>query len=187
MKKTLAIVVPGIGYSLDRPLLYYSKKIAVSKGVEIIPITYEEKICFDKDIKSERESAFAAYFNQMERQLAHARFDEYDKIMFISKSIGTYLSAKYMDKYNIHTSCNIVYTPLEETFNYELGKGICVSGTKDPWLEYSIYSQNISNTELKSLVIEDGNHSLETGNIEKDIMILKRVMDETERAIEKLI
>lgn len=37
--KKLAIVFPGIGYHCDKPLLYYSKKIAVSNGFEIKEVT----------------------------------------------------------------------------------------------------------------------------------------------------
>lgn len=31
----LAVVFPGIGYHVDKPLLFYSKKIAASHGFEV--------------------------------------------------------------------------------------------------------------------------------------------------------
>ncbi|MCQ2506160.1 MAG: hypothetical protein MJ113_03185 [Lachnospiraceae bacterium] len=40
MGKKLAVLFPGIGYSVDRPLLYYSKKVLKAKGYEIIEVNY---------------------------------------------------------------------------------------------------------------------------------------------------
>lgn len=185
-KNSLAILIPGIGYSLERPLLYYSRKLAEKANYDICSITYENRISFDRDIKSEREKAFYGYFVQVERQLDKVEFDKYDNILFITKSIGTVLMAKYTEKYHLKTN-NIVYTPLEETFDYELGKGICVSGTKDPWLEHSIYLEKIKNTSLKNTVIEDANHSLETGFVTNDILNLNMIMKESERVINNLV
>ena len=39
MKKA-AVLFPGIGYSVDRPLLYYSGKMALSRGYEVIRVPY---------------------------------------------------------------------------------------------------------------------------------------------------
>ena len=39
MKKT-AVIFPGIGYHTDKPLLYYSRKIAASQGYNVIEVPY---------------------------------------------------------------------------------------------------------------------------------------------------
>ena len=36
----LAVIFPGIGYHTDKPLLYYSKKLARSAGFEVREIGY---------------------------------------------------------------------------------------------------------------------------------------------------
>ena len=38
--KKLAVFFPGIGYHNDKPLLYYSRKLAAELGFEVIEITY---------------------------------------------------------------------------------------------------------------------------------------------------
>ena len=41
MGKRLAVIFPGIGYHCDKPLLYYSRKLAKEQGYkEIIPLEY---------------------------------------------------------------------------------------------------------------------------------------------------
>lgn len=37
----LAVIFPGIGYHSDKPLLYYSKKVAKRLGYEILDIRYD--------------------------------------------------------------------------------------------------------------------------------------------------
>ena len=38
--KKLACLFPGIGYTCDKPLLYYSWKMLAAGGWEVIPVTY---------------------------------------------------------------------------------------------------------------------------------------------------
>ena len=38
--KKLACLFPGIGYTCDKPLLYYSWKMLAQDGWEVIPVNY---------------------------------------------------------------------------------------------------------------------------------------------------
>ena len=38
--KKLAVFFPGIGYTVDKPLLYYSWKLLKGLGWEIVPVPY---------------------------------------------------------------------------------------------------------------------------------------------------
>ena len=40
MNKKLAVFFPGIGYTVDKPLLYYSRKLAASAGYDIRLLPY---------------------------------------------------------------------------------------------------------------------------------------------------
>ena len=40
MEKKIAVLFPGIGYHTDKPLLYYSKKLARKRGYEIVEVKY---------------------------------------------------------------------------------------------------------------------------------------------------
>ncbi len=35
-----AVLFPGIGYGVERPLLYYSGKMARAQGYDVIPVPY---------------------------------------------------------------------------------------------------------------------------------------------------
>ena len=38
--KRIAVVFPGIGYTVDKPLLYYSSKLLHASGWDVTPVSY---------------------------------------------------------------------------------------------------------------------------------------------------
>lgn len=176
-----AVVFPGIGYHCDKPLLYYSKKIAKSLGFEIIDVPYDG---FDskQNIKGNpagMQAAFAHAENEAERILKDVNWSSYSSLLFISKSIGTVVAAKYAVDHHLDAR-HIFYTPVEATFTYMQPKsGIAFTGTKDQWVNYSLVLKDCHKKDVFCHVIENANHSLETGDIFQDIEILGKIMKYT--------
>ena len=50
--KKLAVIFPGVGYHTDKPLLYYSKKLASRNGYEIVEVPYGK---FPKGVKGQEK------------------------------------------------------------------------------------------------------------------------------------
>ena len=64
--KKLAVIFPGIGYTADKPLLYYARRIAAEQGYEIMTIPYSG---FPKKIRGDRkrmEESFRIALDQSE-------------------------------------------------------------------------------------------------------------------------
>ena len=40
MSEKLAVLFPGVGYHVDRPLLYHSAKLARERGYEVCAVSY---------------------------------------------------------------------------------------------------------------------------------------------------
>ena len=90
----LAVIFPGIGYTADKPLLYFSRRIAVDNGYETRIMDYKG---FPPKVKGDRnrmEESFFIALRQAEEMLAGVDFAEYDDVVFIGKSIGTIVAAK---------------------------------------------------------------------------------------------
>ena len=53
MGKRLAVIFPGIGYHCDKPILYYSRKLAKEQDVAIVVVTHDDRMIplFDKIIR----------------------------------------------------------------------------------------------------------------------------------------
>ena len=184
--RKLAVFFPGIGYTIDKPLLYYSRKIAAEQGYEIKLIPYQG---FPTKIQGDagrmRESLRIAV-SQAEEMLSDTELTSYEEILFVGKSIGTIVAAKIAQDMEItdRTRC-VFYTPLEETFLFKAGEAIVFTGTADPWVgkANSRIPEYAAGCSYPCIAVTDANHSLETGNAAKDIDNLQMIMKETEQFI----
>ena len=168
-KMKLAVFFPGIGYHCDKPLLYYSHKLAVQYQYETVRIAYG-------NLRKELDEAFEDALAQTEECLENVDWDRYEEILFISKSIGTAVACAYAQQHQIRCR-NIYYTPLAQTFAGGPQKGIVFHGTKDPWVKTELIREGCRENALPLYVIGEGNHSLEVNETQQNLLILEQVME----------
>lgn len=172
----LAVVFPGIGYHVDKPLLYYSKKIAEEQGYQVIDLPYGG---FPQNVKGspkKMEEVFRSALSQSDRILDGIHFEEYEDILFLSKSVGTAVAAAFAQNHGLRTR-NIFYTPVGESFSFITQPGIVFHGTKDGWVETAVVKKECANRKLPLYITKEGNHSLETGCAKKDLEHLMKIME----------
>lgn len=184
--KKLAVLFPGIGYTNDKPLMYYSRRIAGEHDYEILPIAYSG---FPKKVKGDRkrmEESFSIALTQAEQRLAEVDLCSYDDVLFIGKSIGTIVAAKIASESQAKEKIRLVlYTPLPDTFSFPFGKAIVFTGTDDPWVgkeKSPVYGICVKKG-IPCTLISYANHSLESHDSFQDMKELYRIMRETERFI----
>lgn len=181
----LAIFFPGIGYHTDKPLLYYSRRLATQAGYETINVQYSG---FPSDVKGNPEKmkqAFVSALAQTEACLRDIDYASYEQLLFVSKSVGTAVAAAYAANRKV-SPAQIFYTPVEASFSFMQPDGIVFTGTKDPWVETDIVRTNCDRLRLPLTIIPDANHSLETGDALRDIKILQDIMAETKAYIDRI-
>jgi len=183
----IAILFPGIGYHCDKPLLYYSAKLAIHDQYEVIKVSYT-------NLSRSIPEAFAEACAQTEKYLENINWNQYEDILFISKSIGTSIAAAYAQKHDIRCR-NIYYTPLAQTFDFAPQFGLVFHGTNDSWVETAIIEKKCQERRLPLFIIENVNHSLELqtkdasmpqpmkNDILQNIRILENVMELTKQYI----
>lgn len=180
----LAILFPGIGYHIDKPLLYYARKIAKEND-------YQEIICLNYSYHGENirgnekkmQEVFEILFQQAAEQLKEIEFSKYEEILFISKSVGTIIASAYAEEHKILCR-QILYTPLEQTYQYQHKDAIAFIGSKDPWSDVKAVKILSGEQQVPINEYEDADHSLETTNTLQNIEVLKDVMHKTERYIQ---
>ena len=176
--KKLAVVFPGIGYTKDKPLLYYASKLVKSRGYEVIYIEYHNlpaKIQGNPEMmKKAAELAFA----QTEEQLKDVAFTEYEDVIFIGKSIGTVIQAKYAAEQGIKAG-QIWYTPVEATFSFNSQDVLAFIGDADPWSDYETVKRLAEAQGVKLYTFEGCNHSLETDDVLENVARVETVMQMT--------
>ena len=102
MKKQLAVLFPGIGYHADKPLLYYSAKLARAHGCEVTTVQYLALPSGLRDNPEQIEAAVQTALSAVEPQLEAVLRTDYDRIFFFSKSIGTAIAARYAVLHGLH-------------------------------------------------------------------------------------
>ena len=191
-----AVFFPGIGYHCDKPLLYYSRKLAQECGYEeIIALSYTYDGGNIRGNEEKMQQAFESLYEQAEKSLSAVDFGKYDEILFVAKSVGTIIASAYAEKHSIRCR-QILYTPLKYTYNFVHRDAIAFIGTSDPWSivpltpsshvpahsEVQAFSQK---QQVPMYTYENANHSLETTDTLENLKILQDVMGKTKGFLER--
>ena len=185
----IALVFPGIGYHTDKPLLYFSKKLAKNAGYEIKELKYHG---FPKKVKGDQAKMRKSYEIAMEQtcdMTAGIDFSAYEDVLILSKSIGTTVALAWASQHKI-PSRHLMYTPLLETFQFDqehqyLKDAIAFHGTSDPWAKTEDLIDATDKQKIPMILVPDSNHSLETGDVNRDLENLQKIMIESRKFIEQ--
>ena len=186
----LAVFFPGVGYTVDKPLLHYSRRLAANQGYEIKLLPYAG---FPEKIKGDRAKmveSFKLALRQAEDMLSDTDLTTYDDILFVGKSVGTIVAAKIAaESLMAETIRLVLYTPLEDTFTFLKDKAECImfTGATDPWVggENSRIPGLCEERKIPCHVVMKANHSLESGDLYKDLQNMQQIMKTTEEFIRK--
>lgn len=183
--KKLAVFFPGIGYHCDKPLLYYSRKLAAGFGYEIREVPYGGFAAGIKGNAEKMKEAFCSALAQAEELLGDVDWNAWERLLFVSKSVGTAVAAAFAGRHGLRTD-NLFFTPVEETFPFVEQEGIAFHGTADPWADTDAVRRACGEKGIPLFVTEGADHSLETGKVAEDLKILREVMGRCAKYIEKL-
>ena len=182
--KKLAVFFPGIGYTVDKPLMHYARRLAANAGYEIRLLPYAgfpDKIIGDRDRMT---ASFAIAYGQAEEMLKDLDFSAFEEILFVGKSIGTVVAAKMASESKFRDRIRLIlYTPLPETFSLPFGEAVAFTGGADQWVgkEKSPIPKLCRERGIPVTVIPGANHSLETGEVGTDIRNMEVIMEATRR------
>lgn len=172
----IAIVVPGIGYHTDKPLLYYAGKLAAECGYEVVRLSFKGFIADKRKMQENYEIART----QLDAHLEAIDWNTYEDIIFITKSLGTILAVNYAYEKGI-SARYLLYTPLEKTFENmkENINAVVFTGTEDAWVSYALVRKLCSEKKIPLHIYKEANHSLESGQTMRNLAYLQDVMNKT--------
>lgn len=179
IKKKLAVIFPGIGYHKDKPLLYYASKLVQSLGYDVINIEYHDIPQIKKGDTVMMKKAADIPFVQAQEQLQNVSFADYDDVLFIGKSIGTVVMARYLSEHEINVK-QIWYTPIEAAFSFSSQNVVAFIGDEDPWSDVEKIKTMAQAQGIKLYTYPHCNHSLECEVVDRNIANLREVMHITE-------
>ena len=177
----LAVLLPGIGYTLDRSLMDYSKNLAVEKGYDVLPIEYGFQ-AVRKKIDKDNMKDVEVVINESYELLKLSLENRYEKVIFIGKSLGTVVQRMLEEKIRKENYdgeiINIYLTPIDKTC--ELGikeNSLVVCGTKDPMITSENREKLSHMSNINYIEVDGAGHSLAIKNdVMRSIEALKTVI-----------
>jgi hypothetical protein len=189
-KKNIAIIFPGMGYNSNKPLLYYSKDLAYNLGFEIVEVKYG--LLPKDDLKVAFEQAMSEMRKSLKKQ-GVTDFSHYNKILFLAKSIGTAVSGTLTSELIQEEPTlsnklyNIYFTPVRHSLPMLCGNGIVFHGTADTWVETQAVKEACKGLSMNLYITEKADHSMETGDVLKDLDNMKTIMGQCKEYMESLL
>lgn len=183
--RKIAVIFPGVGYTKDRPLLYYAAKIAANCEYELRFIDYSG-IEWSKEKLKDQDflvKTLEKCLEITEETLEDTGDLSGDDVVFISKSIGTVVAAAYEKKKSLNVK-QICFSPLEMIGNYVREEGaVLFCADSDPFADYGLLCSAAKEKKLEIQRISGGNHSLETGDVIVDLENMKSMMQRVAEVI----
>lgn len=162
-RSKLAVLFPGTGYSCDRPLLHFARRMAEQNGCDVLPANYTVSLGHDLNHLEENvRRCLPLALQAVEAALGEVLCrHSYRDIFFFSKSFGTIVAGE-LERQLQRRVHQFFLTPLEPTFPYLKAHPCYVScGTADPWVPDTVRRQFVALPGIRLGLFPSANHSLE--------------------------
>ncbi|WP_404442803.1 alpha/beta hydrolase [Sutcliffiella horikoshii] len=175
----LAIILPGAGYTSQGPLLHFSSGHYFNQGFDLLQINYRFS---DAELDPFDAAGFSDnVLHTLEETLKESNYDQF---VIVAKSIGTIALTSLLKHTTFKNTSAIWLTPLlhrDDVYQAMLqgeNNSFCIIGDKDFCYREDRFAHLTSNPTLKTLLIPNGDHSLENKeDVLDSIDMLKNVID----------
>jgi hypothetical protein len=177
----------GLGYTYEKPLLYYVTMLMLKHGIDVVQIHYT----YPKELMTKSTDEIADVMMKdvdlvLQDVLSH---NDYKNIIFAGKSLGTIPLIQRVMKDEVYKDAvMLLLTPLltrSELFESLLEsthKGLLVIGTRDHYYTEEVYQLKTNTMNIR--VIENADHSLDVLYSPSDsLKALQTVLNSIERLL----
>ncbi|PVE74546.1 alpha/beta family hydrolase [Priestia megaterium] len=160
----ICFMFSGLGYTYEKPLLYYVTMLMLKHGIDVVQIHYT----YSKELMTKSTDEIADVIMKdidlvLQDVLSH---NDYKNIMFAGKSLGTIPLIQRVMKDEVYKDAvMLLLTPLltrSELFESLLEsthKGLIAIGTRDHYYTEEVYQLKTNKMNIE--VIENADHSLD--------------------------
>ena len=178
----LALVLPGLNYTADNPLLYYPSRLLVERGADVLQVradyTRPDFQSLDRleQMRWLGEDAQAALG-------AGQRQRDYRRLILIGKSIGTLTQAYLVSLGGCAQATTIWLTPLlRQPWLVDAalqcrGRALFIAGTGDRTYDQDALQRIQDATGARALLLPGANHSLEiAGDLQQSLKFMQEIL-----------
>ena len=188
----LAIFLPGMGYTCDRPLLYYPTQWLIDQGTDVFWVEYNYVRQPEYMMLPERERAKWTFADVSAACQAVLSQRAYQQVILVGKSLGTLAMGHLLRSGILGDALTPIWlTPLlhnawlRERISEDGRPGLFISGTADPHFDTQGMADASQTAGSEVLLIEGADHSLEiAGDLWSTLQTLEQVMRSVTRFIQ---
>lgn len=164
----LAIVLPGLSYRCDAPLLWYSTKALISLGADVLWVEYAYDLRSDW-VESDGRARKDWLFDDAVAATKAAMGARYEQVTFVGKSLGTLAmghllsTQKFPDRTKAAWLTPVLSDPdLRRQLEAVRLPSLLVIGAKDHYYDEAFLRRLRANKAVEIQVIRGADHSIET-------------------------
>lgn len=165
----LAILLPGVGYTCDMPLLYYAEFLLLSRDADVLRVDYSYNRRPDLREASQEELSRRLFADTSAALRAGLAQRTYREVTFVGKSLGTLAMGHLLapEHRPTQTIRAVWLTPIlsdtrvREHLMRDHRSSFLAIGTADPRYDVRFVGHIRAETEIETVVVEDANHSLD--------------------------
>lgn len=184
-----ALILPGIGYTCQMPLLYYPTQELLVQGADVLRVEYGQRPYFQDLSDREMVNCITADAKAASQVLLQQGL--YRRITLIGKSIGTAAMAYLLNEVNLPPLVRAIWlTPplrrkeLRAMIQQARPVSLFVIGTADSHYHKQGLTEVQNATLGDTLVIENANHSLE---IPHDVLQSVKIMEQVIQSLQAFL
>lgn len=179
----LALVLPGLRYTCDMPLLFYPSKLLLQKGFDVLQLHTDYTADKFANNSPDRQIDWLGEDARAALQAGMAQRD-YSHLMLIGKSIGTLaMSILLLNQPELRRRVTLWLTPLfrlplvEQATQQLTAPALFVGGTADNTFDAGRLQHLQTVIPAQALVFENANHSLEVeGQLTRSLEIMQELV-----------
>ena len=189
--KTLALILPGLNYSCDMPLLFYPAKLMLDRGADVLQVHSDYTTAIYQTANRQDQAVWLATDTQAALRAGRAQ-DDYRQLVLVGKSIGTLALASLVEGDLDLAAVAIWLTPLltqarllQAAASTRL-PGLFVASRSDPTFEAGALERIQEQANAEALLFDGANHSLEIpGDLFQSLEIMRQVLQGIQSFLEK--
>jgi hypothetical protein len=179
---SLAVMLPGRGYTVQGPLFHYSTGVFLNKGFDVLHVNYDYNTVQSESLTLEEE--VKQITQDVNSVLDHILIDQpYEDYTLIGKSLGTIALSSIVDRMAFKDAKIVWLTPLlqldyvMEMMLFSTQNGLCIIGDEDPCFISEKFEKLKEKENMQTLLIPGTEHSLNYSDRPVDsIDVLKKVI-----------
>lgn len=170
---SLVVIFPGKNYPCQLPLLYYASLSAIENNHDVLQLEYGYQ-----SARTELEFDDLHVLVEECAQAIHEVMEKYEKLIFVSKSLGTIVAGQVAEAIEDKDIRHIYLTPVDRTVPYiQSSRGMVIYGTKDPQFNNQSTQAIEYLNDIEVYPIQDATHSLEVETVSHSLVIMNEIVD----------